>query len=144
MFAYLEFLVQSFNIILHTLDQLGLVLANGTTNVRSHEQCVEAGKDTEHLVGVLGGSQLVAETSRYPGLNTIDPLVVALDGTFPGISSFLGHVETIHIFYILIGKINLLRKSSIADLDMVHVWSLVKEPYGVNTFAQYFLYTAFI
>ena len=75
--------MQSFNIVLHALDQLGLVLTNGTTDVGSHEQGVEAGKDAEHLVGVLGGSQLVAETSRYPGLNTIDPLVVALDGAFP-------------------------------------------------------------
>lgn len=38
----LELLMKRLNVILHSLDQLGLVLADGATNVRAHKEGVEA------------------------------------------------------------------------------------------------------
>jgi len=68
--------MQSLNVIFHSLHELGLVLADGPSDVGAHKQGVEAGEDAEHLVGVLGGSQLVTETGSDPGLHTVDPLIV--------------------------------------------------------------------
>ena len=45
---HLTFLVQSFNVV---LDALRLVLANGSADVRSDEECVQTREDVEHLVG---------------------------------------------------------------------------------------------
>ena len=68
---YLEFFVKGLDVILDPLDELGLILSDGTPDVRSDEEGVEARKDAEHLVGVLRRSQLVAETSRDTSLNAV-------------------------------------------------------------------------
>lgn len=63
--------MQSFNIVLHSLYQLCLVFPNSASDVRAHKQGIESGKNTEHLVGVLGCSKLVTEVSSDAGLHTI-------------------------------------------------------------------------
>jgi len=74
-----ELLVQGLDVILHPLDQLGLVLADGAPDVGAHKEGVEAWEDAEHLVGVLRGAELVAEVGRYLGLNAVDSLVISGD-----------------------------------------------------------------
>lgn len=69
--TYLELLVQALYIILNTLDELCLVLSDGTTNMRAHKQGIEARENAEHFVGILGRSQLVPQTSSDAGLDNI-------------------------------------------------------------------------
>ncbi len=73
---HLELVVQAFDVILHSLDQLRLVLPDRTADVRPHEEGVVPGEDAEHLVGVLGRPQLVPETGRDPRLHAVNPLVI--------------------------------------------------------------------
>lgn len=63
--------MQRFDIILHPLNELRLILAYSATDVRSHEQRVETREDAEHFVGVLGRPQLVAEVGSDASLNAI-------------------------------------------------------------------------
>ena len=74
---HLEFLVQGLDIVLDALDQLGLVFTDGTADVRPDEQRVVAGEDAEHLVGVFGGTQLVAESGCDARLHAVDALIVS-------------------------------------------------------------------
>ncbi len=53
---HLELVVQSLDVVFDALDELRLVLPDGSADVRPHEEGVEAGEDAEHLVGVLGGA----------------------------------------------------------------------------------------
>ena len=53
--------------VLHPLDELGLVLPDGAADVGHHEQGVELGEDTEHLVSVLGRLELVPEDTEVDG-----------------------------------------------------------------------------
>lgn len=73
---YLKFLMQSFNVILHPLNQLSLILSNGSTNVRSDEQSIEAGKDAEHLVGIFSCSQLIPQLGRNSRLHSVYSLII--------------------------------------------------------------------
>ena len=82
---HLQLLVQGLDIVLD-------VLTDGAADVRPHEQRVEPerggggggegqeeeepGEDAEHLVGVLGGAELVPEPRRDPGLHAVDALIV--------------------------------------------------------------------
>ena len=59
---YLELGVERLDVVLDPLYELGLVLADGAPDVRSHEERVEPREDAEHLVGVLGGAQLVSQS----------------------------------------------------------------------------------
>lgn len=68
---YLKFLMQCLNIVFHTLYELGLVLANGAADVRAHKQGVEPGEYAEHLVGVLGSSELITQMSGDASLDAI-------------------------------------------------------------------------
>ena len=61
----LELGVERLDIVLDPLDELRLVLADGATDVRPHEERVEPREDAEHLVGVLGGAQLVSKPGVY-------------------------------------------------------------------------------
>lgn len=63
--------MQSFDIVLHALNELGLVLANCPADVRAHEQSVETREDAEHLVRVLRCAQLVAQVGRDSGLDAV-------------------------------------------------------------------------
>ncbi len=54
----LEFLVQGFDVVLDSLNQLGLVFSDGTPDMGPHEEGVEPREDAEHLVGILGRSEL--------------------------------------------------------------------------------------
>jgi len=74
---YLEFLVQRFDIILHTLYQLCLVFSDGTADVRPNEQSIEPRKDAEHFVGVTCCAKLVSQTGRDAGLHAINALIVS-------------------------------------------------------------------
>lgn len=64
----LELFMEALNVILDPLDELCLVLPNGTTDMGTHKQGVEAREDAEHLVGILGRTQLVSEASCDAGL----------------------------------------------------------------------------
>ena len=52
--SHLELGVQGFNVLLHSLDELGLVLSDSPSDVRSDKQGIVAREDAEHLVGILG------------------------------------------------------------------------------------------
>lgn len=54
----LELLVQSFDIVFDPLNQLGLIFPDGAPDVRPHEEGVEPGENAEHLIGILGRSEL--------------------------------------------------------------------------------------
>lgn len=58
--TYLELVMKCLNVILHPLDQLGLVFADCTSDVWTHKQSIEPGEDPEHLVCILGCSKLVS------------------------------------------------------------------------------------
>lgn len=107
--TYFEFLMQCFNVILYSLDELCLILSDGTSNVRSHKQRIEAREDTEHLISILGRSKLVTETCRDTSLNSINPLLVPPDSCLPGLIAFAGNVQTVHFLDVLIGNVDLLK-----------------------------------
>ena len=50
----LELLVQGFDVVLDSLNQLGLIFPDGTPDVRPHKKGVEPGEKPEHFVGILG------------------------------------------------------------------------------------------
>ena len=56
------------DVVLNALYELRLVLPDGASDMRSHEQRVEARENPKHFVGVLGRPQLVPETGRDAGL----------------------------------------------------------------------------
>ena len=68
--------MQSLDVVLHSLYKLGLIFSDGATDVRPHKQRVEAGEDTEHLVGVLGSAELIPQTCGDAGLHTVDSLII--------------------------------------------------------------------
>lgn len=63
--------MQRLNVVLYALNQLCLILTNGTPDVRSHEQRIETRENAKHLVGILGGSQLIAQMRRNACLDTV-------------------------------------------------------------------------
>lgn len=63
--------MQRLNIILNALYQLGLVLSDGASDMRTHKQRVEPREYAEHLVCVLGCPELVAQVSGYAGFHAI-------------------------------------------------------------------------
>ena len=89
---YLELLVQFLNVIFHPLNQLCLVLTDGPTDVSPHKQGVVAREDAEHLVGVLGRSQLVPQFGGDSGLHAVDALIVPLQSGLPGSAALGGEV----------------------------------------------------
>ena len=52
--------MKSLNVIFHSLDQLCLVFTDRTSDVWAYKQSIEPGEDPEHLIGILGCSQLVS------------------------------------------------------------------------------------
>ena len=68
--------MQGLNVIFDPLHKLGLVLSDGSTDMWPHKQGVEAREDSEHLIGVLGCSKLVSQSSCDPRLNSVNSLVV--------------------------------------------------------------------
>lgn len=59
----LKLLMEALNVILDSLDELRLVLPDGTTDVWTHEQGIETREDAEHFVSILGRAQLIPEAS---------------------------------------------------------------------------------
>ena len=68
--------MQTLNVVFDTLNELRLVLTDGATNARTHEERVETREDAEHLVGVARRSQLIAQVRRDASFHTIDALVI--------------------------------------------------------------------
>jgi len=57
---HLELVMQCLYVVFHTLDELGLVLSDGSTDVSPHKESIVAWEDAEHFIGTLGSSQLVS------------------------------------------------------------------------------------
>ena len=68
--------MQWLNVILHSLNQLCLILSDGTTDVRTHKESIEAWEDTEHLVGIPSCTKLVTKTSSDASLHTVNALII--------------------------------------------------------------------
>lgn len=113
---HFELVVQGLDVIFHALDELRLVLSNGTPNMGAHEEGVEAGENAEHLVGVLCGSQLIAQAGGDPRLHAVDAFVVALHGSFPGFYTLLRNIQAIHLFHVLISQVDLLNGVGISSI----------------------------
>ena len=92
---FLELVVQESNVLLDRVDELRLVLGDRTyvttsakfsgrkrveggltSNLGSNEECIEFGKDTEHLVRVSGRTQLISESRDNLILDATDSFVV--------------------------------------------------------------------
>lgn len=97
-----EFLLQVLDVVLDSLYELGLVLANGTAYVRTHEQRVESRENSKHLVGVLGSAELIAQTSGHASLDAFDSLVVASQCGVPQLLTLVRDVQCIHFFHFLV------------------------------------------
>ena len=68
--------MQRLNVIFDSLDQLCLVLSDGTADVGSHKQSIEAREDAEHLIGITSSAQLVTQSSSDTCLNTVNTLII--------------------------------------------------------------------
>lgn len=68
--------MQSFNVVFDPLDELCLILPDRPADVGSDEQGVEAAKDAEHLVGVLGRAELISQVCGDTRLHAVDALFV--------------------------------------------------------------------
>ena len=75
----LELGVKILNVVLDTLNQLCLVLANGAADTGSDEQIIELAEDAEHLVGILRSAELITKTSRDTGLNAVNALLISAE-----------------------------------------------------------------
>ena len=75
--ADLELRVESLNVLFHSLYQLVLELMDSSSDVGTNEQCVIAGEDTKHLIGIPGRAQLVLKISSNSHLNTINSLLIS-------------------------------------------------------------------
>lgn len=104
----LELLVKGLNVILHPLDQLRLVLADRSTDMRTNEERIEAGEDPEHLIRILGRSQLIPQVGSDPGLHSVNPLLVPLHCSIPGVNALLGDVQALNLFDIFVRQVDLL------------------------------------
>lgn len=114
---HFKLVMQRFDVIFHALDELRLVLSDGPANVGTHEEGIEAGENAEHLVGVLCGSQLITEAGRDTGLYAVNAFIVTLHGSFPGFHAFLGHIQAIDLFHVLICQVDLLNSIGISSIE---------------------------
>ena len=73
---HLKLVMKCLNVILHSLNQLCLVLTNGTSDVWPNEQSIESGEDPEHLIGILGGSQLITQARSDTCLHPVNALII--------------------------------------------------------------------
>lgn len=69
--------MESFNVILDTLDKLCLVLTDSTSDVRTNKQGIETGKDSEHFIGIFGCSKLISEPGCDSCLNTVNTFIIS-------------------------------------------------------------------
>ena len=86
-----EILMQILDIILDALYGLGLVLAYGAADVdvRPHEQGLEVREYAEHLVGVLGHAELIAQACGHARFDAFDALVVSTQCQVPELLAFV-------------------------------------------------------
>ena len=68
--------MQGLNVVLDSLDELGLVLPDGPSDVCTDEQGVVAGEDAKHLVGIPSRPELVPQTCCYASFHAIYALVI--------------------------------------------------------------------
>ena len=74
---YLKLVMQCFNIIFHSLYQLGLVFTDSSTNVWSHKQGIEAGKDAKHFISILCCSKLIPKSCSDTSLHPVNTLIIS-------------------------------------------------------------------
>ena len=67
-------------------------------------------RSPEHLVGVFGGAQLVAEAGRDARLHAVDPLVVPAQRRLPRLAALLADVQRVHVLDLLVRQLHLLRR----------------------------------
>lgn len=73
---YLELVMECFDVILHPLDQLSLVLPDCTSDVWTHKQSIEPGENPEHLIGILSCSKLISKTCSDTSLHSVYALII--------------------------------------------------------------------
>ena len=83
----------SLDVILDSLDKLSLVLPEGPSDVGPDEQGVEPGVDTEHFISILSR----AKPGSDPGLQHVNPLIIPLRRSLPGLTALLSDVNLLHI-----------------------------------------------
>lgn len=74
--------MQSFNVILDPLYQLSLVLTDGSSDVWAHKQCIESWKDSEHLISILGSTELVSKPCGDTGFDSVNSFIVPEKATY--------------------------------------------------------------
>lgn len=109
LYVYLKFLMKGINVILDSLDEMYLVLADCASNVGSYKKGIEARENSKHFVRVFCSAQLVTEVSRDSGLNSIDSLLVPLNSGIPRILTLLRNIQAVHFLYIFICQIDFLK-----------------------------------
>lgn len=66
--------MKSINVFFDPLNELCLVLPDGSLDVWPHKQCIVAREDPEHFIGVLCSAQLVSQMGSNPGLHYVNAL----------------------------------------------------------------------
>ncbi len=112
----LEPFMQCSDGLLDVVDELRLVLSNGAADLGPDEERVEFREDAEHLVGVLGRSQPVAQPCDNGVLNARRPLIVDVLGARPLLRALGGDIKQVDVFETLPGLPDLLDGIDIADL----------------------------
>ena len=77
---HFELFVQRLDVILDSLNQLGLVLTDGAADVRPDKESVETREDAEHLIGVPRRAELIAQTCSDSRFNSVNSLVISENG----------------------------------------------------------------
>ena len=75
--SYLELFMQIFDVIFYSLYQLSLIFSDGTSYMLSDKQGIETREDAEHLVGILGSSKLIPQTSCYSGFHPVYSFIIS-------------------------------------------------------------------
>ncbi|KAI6748663.1 hypothetical protein HG530_015436 [Fusarium avenaceum] len=112
----LEPLVQTIDRLLDMVHQLVLVLLNGATNLRAHEKGIELGKDSEHLVRGLGGSQSLSKSADDRVFYTGRTLVVEVLGSYPSFLALVRNIQKVNILKSLPSLLDLLNSIDVANL----------------------------
>ena len=73
----LEFVVQCFNVIFHSLNELCLIFAYRSLDMWPHEQRVEPRENTEHFASIFRRSQLIAKSRCYTRFNSVDSFFIS-------------------------------------------------------------------
>ena len=77
----LELVVQRLNVILDPLNELGLVLPDGPSDVGTNKQSIVSREDPKHLISTLSSAQLVSETGCNTSLYSVNTLIISTENT---------------------------------------------------------------